>query len=160
MKEKPRIFGKDYRWPDSRWRRIAGYPNYSVSSDGLISSWAYKIPRLLRPRKASDGLFYVQLCLRGRVITRPIHQLVLEAFAGPRPEGAIAVHINGNKICNHIYNLRWGNERITQSEQIIKILNLLQEGKTSIRKIGRISGLSSAYVSCISTLHRLGFIKQ
>lgn len=37
-----------------------------------------------------------------------IHLLVLEAFAGSRPDGMEALHIDGNKINNNTDNLRWG----------------------------------------------------
>jgi hypothetical protein len=36
-----------------------------------------------------------------------IHTLVLEAFAGPRPEGMEGCHNDGNPTNNHIDNLRW-----------------------------------------------------
>lgn len=38
-----------------------------------------------------------------------IHTLVLEAFVGPRPEGAVCCHIDGDPTNNHVTNLRWGS---------------------------------------------------
>ncbi len=40
-----------------------------------------------------------------------IHQLLLTTYVGPRPEGAVACHIDGNKENNHISNLKWGTQR-------------------------------------------------
>ena len=44
--------------------------------------------------------------------TRLVHRLVLEAFVGPRPEGMVARHLNGDPGDNRLENLAWG----TQSE--------------------------------------------
>jgi len=38
---------------------------------------------------------------------RPVHQLVLEAFVGPRPEGHVTNHKDGNPDNNHVSNLEW-----------------------------------------------------
>lgn len=37
-----------------------------------------------------------------------VHALVLKAFAGPRPPGAISRHLNGRPTDNRIKNLVWG----------------------------------------------------
>lgn len=39
-----------------------------------------------------------------------VHRLVLEAFVGPRPEGHVARHLNGNPGDNRLANLCWGTE--------------------------------------------------
>lgn len=36
-----------------------------------------------------------------------IHHLVLETFVGPRPDGMVGCHNNGDKLNNHVDNLRW-----------------------------------------------------
>jgi hypothetical protein len=36
-----------------------------------------------------------------------VHQLVLEAFVGPRPRGMESCHNNGNQTDNRLVNLRW-----------------------------------------------------
>jgi hypothetical protein len=36
-----------------------------------------------------------------------VHNLVLEAFCGPRPEGYVACHNNGDPHDNRVENLRW-----------------------------------------------------
>lgn len=45
---------------------------------------------------------------------RLVHQLVLEAFIGPRPAGMMACHNDGNPANNRVENLRWD----TQSSNI------------------------------------------
>ena len=56
---------------------------------------------------------YLSLHL-GRANTVYVHALVAEAFVGPRPEGAVCRHLNGNSRDNRPENLAWG----TQAENI------------------------------------------
>ncbi len=53
----------------------------------------------------SRGYQWVKL---GRSAQIRIHVLVLETFVGPRPEGLICRHLDGNPLNNHVNNLRWG----------------------------------------------------
>lgn len=55
-------------------------------------------------RRAIGGLF---LSLEIAVRAPPIHRLVLAAFVGAPPEGLIGCHNDGNKLNNHVSNLRW-----------------------------------------------------
>lgn len=61
----------------------------------------------LAPGVRKDGRLSVVLNREGRRRTRLIHQLVLEAFVGPRPNGMEGCHNDG--ICtNNVWtNLRW-----------------------------------------------------
>lgn len=42
---------------------------------------------------------------------RTIHQLVTEAFVGPRPTGSEVRHLDGNPANNRASNLAWGTRR-------------------------------------------------
>lgn len=45
---------------------------------------------------------------RSRGGTIKVHQVVLEAFVSPRPEGMVCRHLDGNSLNNNLFNLKWG----------------------------------------------------
>lgn len=61
--------------------------------------------RVLIPSEVHGGYLSVNL---GAGVRRSVHTLVLEAFVGPRPEGAVCRHLNGNPKDNRLANLAWG----------------------------------------------------
>lgn len=101
----------------TEYRNIPGFAGYRVGSDGTVQSqWGrgsdMKWPKdwiKLRPIFNSDGYYQVVLYRSSRErFRRCIHRLVLEAFIGPRPQGMIARHLNGDKYDNRRENLTWG----------------------------------------------------
>lgn len=42
-------------------------------------------------------------------IRRYLHDLILTAFVGPRPEGAVVRHLNDIRTDNRVVNLAWGS---------------------------------------------------
>ena len=42
-------------------------------------------------------------------IRRYLHDLILTTFVGPRPEGAVARHLNDIRTDNRVVNLAWGS---------------------------------------------------
>lgn len=105
------------------WRSIRGHENrYEVSSQGRVRSLTRLIEyvdgrsfvregQILTPVLNGKPYYYVTL---GRGDRRYVHQLVLEAFAGPRPLDAVARHLDGDPLHNASSNLAWG----TQSENM------------------------------------------
>ncbi len=53
----------------------------------------------------------------GRLRAAYVHTLVLEAFAGQKPDGCECLHINGDASDNRLSNLRWG----TRDENIADV---------------------------------------
>lgn len=87
-----------------RWRPVVGWEGlYEVSSEGRVRRGG----RVMRGSVTHRG--YRRVCLSGPVgrAYRPVHQLVLEAFSGPRPEGCEASHVDGCKLNNRSDNLVW-----------------------------------------------------
>lgn len=105
-----------------RWRIIAGFEGlYYVSDLGRVRSVRrYKTPeRILVPSRAGKGYCKVCLCRRGeKYIHRYVHELVLEAFVGPRPDGMEAAHNNGRRDDNKLTNLRWDTRAGNHADKI------------------------------------------
>ena len=112
--------------PDSEeWRAVVGYEGYyEVSNFGRVRSldrsiWytpyrrqpvrvAHHKGRLLRLQRGQNpGYRCVILVRRNQHTTCFVHALVLEAFVGPRPEGWVCNHKNGNPGDNRASNLEW-----------------------------------------------------
>lgn len=112
-------------YPDQvqeRWSPIPGYEGlYEVSDQGNV--------RTLRPgryrygsyigRQIKHGYRIVMLTDKdGRKVQRPVHQLVLEAFVGPREPGQITRHLNDVKTDNRLENLAWGTHLENSEDSI------------------------------------------
>lgn len=118
------------------WFPVVGYEgHYEVSDHGRVRSLDRMVSR--PPREGGGG---GDFRIQGRVLathrTPPmnylavslhkeghgqgfrVHTLVLEAFVGPRPDGSVACHNDGDIENNHPSNLRWD----TQKENIRDIL--------------------------------------
>ncbi len=90
-----------------RWLPVRDWADlYEVSDHGRIRSLR-RGGRVLRP-KLTSGYPTIQLSLDGVQVTRYIHQLVLEAFVGPRPDRCEVRHLNGDRRDVRLANLRWG----------------------------------------------------
>lgn len=111
-----------------KWATVpetAGY--YQASDSGRIRSVDRVIPmsngvtrrtrgQLIQPSLSTHGYHYVTLRGAAHEPRRKVfvHALVLSAFVGPRPSGAVTRHLNGNPTDNRLTNLCWG----TQSENL------------------------------------------
>lgn len=91
--------------PDREWRRIPGHPDYSVSDQGDV--WSGKSGRLIGVNSV-DSEGYRPVNLDGKC--KRIHSLVLLAFVGPRPQGLVTRHLDGNPLNNALSNLKYGTE--------------------------------------------------
>jgi hypothetical protein len=90
-----------------RWRWIAGFENlYAVSSFGRVWS-EHRGGRYLKPSTGKQALV-VSLNRHGIRVQRSVHQLVAEAFIGPRPPGKEVCHWDDNYENNRLSNLRYG----------------------------------------------------
>ena len=90
------------------WKPIPSSPHYEASSLGQIRSLiarrgTRKIPKILKLYPGERG--YLQVSVNRK--TRRVHNLVLEAFVGPKPEGLESCHNDSNKLNNSISNLRY-----------------------------------------------------
>lgn len=108
------------------WKPVLGFEGvYSVSDQGRVRSEyrefvdsigrTYRKPeRILGPREWRGGSRYLLVDLQvglHRKVTRYVHQLVAEAFFGPRPDGMEVCHGPGGAQDNRVPNLRWDTHR-------------------------------------------------
>lgn len=104
---------------EEEWRAVAGLEDlYEVSSRGRVRSKGrvrtftrYFPPKEMKGSPANGGYLKVTLRSMEEPVTRNIHVLVAEAFHGPRPDGSVAAHANGDPSDNRAENLRWATQR-------------------------------------------------
>lgn len=98
--------------PDEEWRRVEGWP-YEVSSLGRVRRITYLIPG------NSRGYKRVMLSRGAEKKSKSVHQLVCEAFCGPRPSPEhVVAHYDGNRGNNTPTNLRWATAQENLEDSI------------------------------------------
>lgn len=101
------------------WKSIPGFALYEASDIGRIRS----LPRVTRHYTGKPivrggrvlaghvnlkGYVQVSLSIAGHTRTASVHALVAYAFIGPRPEGLVVRHLDGNGQNNAVVNLAYG----------------------------------------------------
>lgn len=101
----------------STWGRILQRPGYAPLPNGGFRLYTPE-PRFGQVAKASKAAAheYRHIMLRrwGEVRQRPrkVHQLVCEAFHGPKPfPEAVVIHLDEDALNNRPENLRWGTQK-------------------------------------------------
>ena len=117
---------------------ILNFPGYSITRDGRV--WSSRpcrgtSGRWLKPRKINKyGHLSVLMSREKKEYQRLVHRLVLEAFAGPCPEGMQCRHLDGNPGNNSLENLKWGTPK-ENSEDTLRhgtISRGVQNGKSTL----------------------------
>lgn len=113
-----------------RWKDVVGYEGYyRVSNQGRVKSLSrqqrsYGGRVWLKPEKmlraTFDGRYSVVSLTVDGVKVRPyIHDLVLTAFKGERPDGLQGCHKNGVGSDNRLRNLRWGTPKSNHDDRVL-----------------------------------------
>jgi hypothetical protein len=115
------------------WRVVESYPHVEVSNLGNVrNQWRNQvIPR--KPVTNDNGYSVVTIrtgVKRGAV--RRIHNLVAEAFIGPKLPGMDVNHIDGDKTNNRVENL----EYLTRSENLLHSWRIGTSTYTPFREKG------------------------
>jgi hypothetical protein len=116
---------------NEQWKPIPGFEGvYEVSSLGTVRSldrqvwsargfWMRVRGRILALSSLPTGHLHVTLKHGGRSENRQVHRLVLEAFAGPCPEGMEACHGDGDPTNNALSNLRWDSRSANVRDAVL-----------------------------------------
>ena len=136
------------------WRPVVGYEGlYDVSSLGNIRrlrdirhcvNKVLDVPRQLNKHKTA-GYLRAVLSRNGKKTMRLIHQLVLEAFVGPRPAGYESGHLNNISTDNRLTNLLW----VTHSE------NELHKRANGTRLSGERHPHATLTAECVRSIRKL-----
>ena len=140
-------------------KTILGFPDYAITKDGRvwskprISLRNYSIGgRWIKQTKTGFGHLMVSLCRNGKVYQKLVHQLVLDAFVGPRPDGMECRHLNGNPQDNRLDNLKWGTHSENQKDAVLHGTHVNNRGS----RCGT-SKLKESDISIIRYLRKVGF---
>lgn len=106
------------------WKSVEGYEGvYDVSSFGRIrrlydgGADGWRILKLSL-NKTGTGYFHVSLSKDGAIRRNAfVHHLVAIAFLGPRGEGMLACHNDGNSLNNKVENLRYDTMSANQHDR-------------------------------------------
>lgn len=102
------------------WRDIPGHPGYQASNLGRVRS-RYRVlkPRLAwKKGKQQPPRVVASLSVKCVVKKRFVHQIVLEAFVGPRPPGKETAHWDGDPLNNRLENLRWATPEENFADEV------------------------------------------
>lgn len=108
------------------WRPVLGYEGYyEASTQGRVRSveriaangrWWPGV--VLKPVVHPNGHLQVHLSRGNAQRTQWVHRLVLTAFAGPAPDGTVALHRNGDPSDNQLTNIEWGTHSENLRDQV------------------------------------------
>lgn len=101
-----------------KMKRISDYPDYLICEDGDIYSIRSGIFMKVSKRNHKG---YDRVHIRDKFNNRhsiDVHQLVLMAFVGPKPEGYVCRHLDGNPHNNNLENLCWGTQKENSQDAI------------------------------------------
>lgn len=161
--------GQSYMSPDElpfeepeRWLPIPGWEDlYWVSDLGRVRSWHKRTLRkrpdgLLTPTLMGDPphlRLTVVLYRSGVRANRPVHQLVAEAFLGPRPTGCDVRHGPGGPFDNRAVNLSYGTRRDN-------MLDMVRDGTLPMGETCRFAILTDEQVRVIRARYTAGGVTQ
>lgn len=82
-------------------------PDYTISESGVITSYKYKTPKVLKQTPDGKGYKCVALRSDGKYLNKRVHQLVAITFLENPLNLPQVNHKDANKSNNHRSNLEW-----------------------------------------------------
>ena len=98
----------------AKWVNVYNADDYCVSTGGVVVSFLFNPPRILKPIQMGSYVGLQLKCNDGNRRHRYVHRIVLESFIGSCPKGMECRHLDGNRLNNRLDNLQWG----TKSENV------------------------------------------
>lgn len=148
----------------------APFVDYSVTEDGKVFSHKFGRVKELAQVRNSANYFNVNVVVESKKRYVTVHSLVALAFHGPRPQGNVIRHLDGNQFNNHKDNLAYGTQAENMQDAVrhgtvrfgenhhsaklkdadIPDLRLMRERGFTYREIGEAFNisLSRAHVLC------------
>ena len=134
------------------WRPVVGWEDkYLVSDQGNV--WGIRLERCLKQRWLDGRYKAVMLRKNRKQYTRKIHQLVAEAFIGPRPDGLLCLHRDDDRTNNTPANLYWGTPQqnwidcVRNERQVSRQGVLNTQARLSVTDVQEIKRLLAAGLS-------------
>ena len=135
---------------DEQWKPIEGFPMYEISSMGRLKSY-HRNPNGKILRINTSGCYHsYPLVVDGVRHTKYIHRLVANAFLGPKSEGQIIRHLDGDVSNNTVSNLAYGTQADNMADAISH--GTFAKGETHVN-----SKLTERKVRIIRGLRKCGF---
>jgi hypothetical protein len=95
-----------------------------VSDQGRVRSLL--TGKIMAQELSIHGYLRVALSVkRGKSIKQSVHQLVLFAFVGPKPDGGVTRHRDGIRTHNVVGNLCWGTYEENSADRVVHGTNFL-----------------------------------
>lgn len=153
--------------PSCELRPIPGFPDYFAGADGNIYSEKHTGIRMMSgglSEPCPGNIYYShRLSVDLRPVTVMRHVLIALAFHGPRPEGLVIDHIDGNGLNNLPGNLRYVTPKVNSNNpaskthdkkltkhEAFEIKRMLLRGYSQ-REIAAEYGISQCNISQIRT---------
>ena len=131
------------------FKTIKDYENYEVSSFGLILN--VKKGKFLKPQLDRKGYPTVKLSKKGKKKHFSIHRLVAEAFIPNVHNKPCVDHIDGNRINNDHWNLRWATNSENQCNRGIQ-----KNNPTGVKGIHKRNGYYEVLMTYNKVKYNLG----
>ncbi len=93
--------------PEQDIRPAVSFPGYFITAYGDIVSCLGRTPRRLKSQTVNEGDKMVLLRRNGRAHCLLVHNLILEIFVGPKPDGHRAYFKDGSRDNLTVDNLEW-----------------------------------------------------
>jgi hypothetical protein len=145
------------------WRICPRFPDYEVSEYGQLrrctKAQGSVVGRVLKGHVRPDGYLVYLIRREGtkRSYLHPkAHQLVIEAFIGPKPHPKAEVrHKDGKRVNDHYSNLEWGSSADNKADMVRHGTRALIQGENHGN-----AKLTESDVRAIRAMAALGVVQR